>query len=185
MDKRFYRLELRLCGIVNQGHGVALDGSRSICSHLCARQTPASVSYVFAVSLKRKAMLTSPPVILRTDAPNALRYTIAARCQEFRAEFGAELVASIIDAFIPDVQQRLVALSAAVQTHDAQAIAREAHGLKGSCLNLGAQRLGELCRALEEAGKGSDWHALPPLVDELQDLWESICPYVEAEKFAS
>lgn len=127
-------------------------------------------------------MLTSPPNILRKDTADIMRQTIAARCQEFRAEFGPELVASIIDAFIPDVQQRLTALSAALHERDAQAVAREAHGLKGSCLNLGAQHLGELCRALEDEGKSGNLHALPPLLKELQILWEGVCPFVEAER---
>ena len=123
-------------------------------------------------------MLTTPPSL----TPSAMRQAIAARCQEFRAEFGPEVVASIIDAFIPDVEQRLCALSVALDQSDAHAVAQEAHGLKGSCQNLGAHRLGEICRLIEEHGKSGHLNNLPQMLAELRAAWEMIHVYVEAEK---
>lgn len=58
----------------------------------------------------------------------------------------------LIETFLGDAHQRhseLVALQQQTKV-DAQALRRTAHSFKGSSLNLGATRLAELCRRLED-----------------------------------
>lgn len=62
---------------------------------------------------------------------------------------GADVVAEIIDLFIADVPGRLFKLQHAIADHTSDAVLREAHGLKGSALGIGAARLARLCAAIE------------------------------------
>ena len=128
--------------------------------------------------------MTTDTIVLGTlpfRRPGAAQ-NIAVRCQEFRENFGRQLVESIIDAFIPDVQHRLAALRFAVNSHDASLVADEAHGLRGSCQNLGAHRLGEICQLMEERARRCEMASLFSLVTELETVWRHTLPYLEEEK---
>jgi HPt (histidine-containing phosphotransfer) domain-containing protein len=60
------------------------------------------------------------------------------------------IVTDLITTFIDDVPSRLVRIRASVAAADAQQVSREAHGLKGSALAVGATQLAALCLMLEE-----------------------------------
>jgi len=62
---------------------------------------------------------------------------------------GADVVAEIFDLFVGDVPGRLVKLQRAIDDRSREAVLREAHGLKGSALGVGASRLAHLCAAIE------------------------------------
>ena len=62
---------------------------------------------------------------------------------------GPDVVAEIFDLFVGDVPNRLVTLQRAIEERSLDAILREAHGLKGSALGVGATRLAHLCAAIE------------------------------------
>jgi histidine phosphotransfer protein HptB len=62
---------------------------------------------------------------------------------------GADVVAEIFELFVADVPNRLGKLLQAIDTRSCDGILREAHGLKGSALGVGASRLAVLCAAIE------------------------------------
>jgi HPt (histidine-containing phosphotransfer) domain-containing protein len=62
---------------------------------------------------------------------------------------GADVVAEIFELFIADVPARLAKLTHAINERSPDAILREAHGLKGSALGIGATRFAMLCAAIE------------------------------------
>jgi HPt (histidine-containing phosphotransfer) domain-containing protein len=62
---------------------------------------------------------------------------------------GTDVVAEISDLFVRDVPNRLNALRQAIDERSRDVILREAHGLKGSALGVGAMRLAHLCAAIE------------------------------------
>ena len=62
---------------------------------------------------------------------------------------GADVVAEIFALFVTDVPTRLAKLQQAIDTRSGDAVLREAHGLKGSALAVGAARLANLCLAIE------------------------------------
>jgi histidine phosphotransfer protein HptB len=62
---------------------------------------------------------------------------------------GPDLVAEIFDLFLADVPSRLVKLQHAIDDRSTDLVLREAHGLKGSALGVGASRLASLCAAIE------------------------------------
>jgi two-component system sensor histidine kinase BarA len=66
-----------------------------------------------------------------------------------------EFVDDLVDTFIDDGRRQVDALQAAVAAGDREALIRPAHSLKSGSLNVGAMRLGVLCRELEETARTS------------------------------
>ena len=58
----------------------------------------------------------------------------------------------LISTFVDDSTVRLETIKEAVLSGEPDAIRRTAHSFKGSASNMGAVRLTELCRSLEELG---------------------------------
>jgi HPt (histidine-containing phosphotransfer) domain-containing protein len=64
-------------------------------------------------------------------------------------DLGAEAFDEIVHLFATDVPERLARLHQAVTMGEADAVRREAHGLKGGALAVGAVKMAHLCAALE------------------------------------
>ena len=58
----------------------------------------------------------------------------------------------LIETFTRDSEQRLVSLSAAIDSQDAESLRSTAHSFKGSSSNVGAPALAEFCFHLETMG---------------------------------
>jgi HPt (histidine-containing phosphotransfer) domain-containing protein len=74
-------------------------------------------------------------------------------------------------------------LDEAVRAGNREEAASAAHALKSSAFNVGAQRLGELCRELEAQARQGEDHALAPHLDALHRAAEraqaelaALCP---------
>lgn len=65
-----------------------------------------------------------------------------------------EFVDELVDTDLDDGEQQIALLRGAAASDDVAALTRPAHSLKSSSLNVGALRLGELARALEEQSRG-------------------------------
>lgn len=59
----------------------------------------------------------------------------------------------LLDTFLADSEERLRLLQTACQSGDAESLRQAAHSFKGSCSNMGAAILAELCRKLEESAR--------------------------------
>jgi HPt (histidine-containing phosphotransfer) domain-containing protein len=57
---------------------------------------------------------------------------------------------------------------------DADAFAKTAHSFKGSCINIGAPRLGALCREAETAGQNERLGEVPPVLDAIQEEFQQV-----------
>ncbi|HWW82189.1 MAG TPA: Hpt domain-containing protein [Vicinamibacterales bacterium] len=77
------------------------------------------------------------------------------RCvlDELREAAGDEMIDEVIHVFLEDAPMRLTALGAAVGDGIVEAVAREAHGLKGSALGVGASRMAQACEMLEHTAR--------------------------------
>jgi two-component system, sensor histidine kinase and response regulator len=98
----------------------------------------------------------------------------AGRVARFRADYpeiADRLVALFADTTPPLIEQ----LSNAVHGGDDEAVRRLAHKLKGSCQNVGATRMGTLCRQLEEPGARSAY-----LVDQLAAVYPATLAEIRA-----
>lgn len=90
----------------------------------------------------------------------------------------ADLIATIIDSFLDDCPDYMDAIRNAVEEGDAEALKREAHGLKGATGSLRAQPASELAQELEEIGRSGDFTeaeaALKSLESEIDRLTEDL-----------
>lgn len=66
----------------------------------------------------------------------------------------------LLDTFIADSEERLRLLSQAIATGDTHELRLAAHSFKGSCSNMGAPLLADLCKQLED-----DAHSATVLAD--------------------
>ncbi|MFP3977953.1 Hpt domain-containing protein [Marinobacter sp. KMM 10035] len=60
---------------------------------------------------------------------------------------------TLINTYLSDSRDRIESLKKAISDGDAGALAHTAHSFKGSCINIGAPRLGALSREVEKAGQ--------------------------------
>lgn len=74
----------------------------------------------------------------------------------------------LLDTFLADSDERLRLIRQAAANSDAQGLWQAAHSFKGSCSNMGAPLLAELCRSLEEAGRREQLEALDVQVEQLE-----------------
>ena len=74
----------------------------------------------------------------------------------------------LIETFIQDSNDRLEKLHSLIGGNDQDAIRRASHSFKGSCSNLGALRLANLCAAIECKALQQDFSTLANDVAELE-----------------
>lgn len=106
-------------------------------------------------------MTTSP----RLDA------AMLAQLQELLGERFSELV----ERFIEDGERRITLLRNAIAQPDFDVVHAEAHGLKGSSRNIGANDLGALCDELEQLAKERNASTMPTLFAALEQEFAAVC----------
>jgi PAS domain S-box-containing protein len=80
---------------------------------------------------------------------------------------GGRLLAEVIDTFIRIAPVRLLALARAADRKDAVGLERAAHSFLGSCANLGARSMANICAALETAARGGSTEGASGQVQQL------------------
>lgn len=80
----------------------------------------------------------------------------------------AAFVIELITMFGEDSPPRLEGIGAALAAGDAAEVAKNAHSLKGTGANFGAERFRSLAQAIETAGKAGDLTGVPALHEELK-----------------
>ncbi len=74
----------------------------------------------------------------------------------------------LIQTFLADSRSHIGALQKALSQSDADQLTRTAHSFKGSCINMGALRLSELCFQVEQSGKSGDLRAIATLLEQVE-----------------
>ncbi|MGO1463399.1 MAG: Hpt domain-containing protein [Marinobacter sp.] len=74
----------------------------------------------------------------------------------------------LIQTYINDSSDRIANLKTALIEGKADAFTKTAHSFKGSCINIGAPRLGELCREAEAVGRDERLGDAPPLLATIE-----------------
>ncbi|EXI80614.1 MAG: Signal transduction histidine-protein kinase BarA [Candidatus Accumulibacter appositus] len=78
------------------------------------------------------------------------------------------LLNKVITAYLLDTPARLTRLRAAADAGDAKTLNREAHTLKSSSANVGAERLAALCAELEALARKESVDGARPLLEEVE-----------------
>jgi len=74
----------------------------------------------------------------------------------------------LLDTFLVDSEERLRLLQAACQGGEAESLRQAAHSFKGSCSNMGASLLAELCREMEETARREQLDEAPALIERIE-----------------
>jgi signal transduction histidine kinase/ligand-binding sensor domain-containing protein/CheY-like chemotaxis protein len=105
--------------------------------------------------------LPAEPPVLESAALDSL----------FRLEqlAGREIVRGVVESFVAEGPGRLARMQQAIRDGDSEALTFAAHVLKGSAAQLGAARLAESCRELEERGRIGDLDGTGELIARLEE----------------
>lgn len=80
----------------------------------------------------------------------------------------------LIQTYLADSRDRIRALREALKAEDSDTFAKTAHSFKGSCINIGAPRLGEICLKAEMAGKESRLGDAPDLLNDIDQEFAQV-----------
>jgi two-component system sensor histidine kinase/response regulator len=101
---------------------------------------------------------------------------ISQRLSQLSEECGAEMVAGFVGMFVRDTAERLTCLHRLAAQQDVIAVEREAHNVKGSCANLGAERMAALCHQLETEAEAGSLGSADELLEGLDSEFERLKP---------
>ncbi len=80
----------------------------------------------------------------------------------------------LITTFISDCEARLGRLSAAAASMNLEIIKNEAHGIKGSSRNIGANGLAALCEEIERQARDGDLDDIEKKISSVQQVFAAI-----------
>jgi two-component system sensor histidine kinase/response regulator len=97
---------------------------------------------------------------------------------------GGAFLSDYIDMFLQDTAERLNRLSRALEISDRNTLSREAHAIKGACLELGIVQLGKYCDELRDAAKDSRLDQAAESLQQLRTEFDRLRPMLDAQKTA-
>ncbi|QSJ18025.1 Hpt domain-containing protein [Nostoc sp. UHCC 0702] len=86
----------------------------------------------------------------------------------------AEILAELIDTYLADAPQRIVAIHQAVSTENARALRSVAHSLRSLSVTIGAMAFGKLCKELEAMGHAGTTVSASTLVSQLETEYQRV-----------
>jgi len=101
---------------------------------------------------------------------------ISQRLSQLSEECGTEMLAGFIGMFVRDTAERLTRLHGLTAQQDVTAVEREAHNLKGSCANLGAECMAALCHQLETEAEAGSLGRANEFLERLNSEFERLKP---------
>ena len=99
--------------------------------------------------------------------------------KELKAVMGEEFQ-TLVQTFVADSATRLENLAQSIDSGDAENLRRTAHSFKGSASNIGAPRLAEYCRQLENSGRDGNLGRAPGLLTRVRDEYQQVRQELEA-----
>lgn len=93
----------------------------------------------------------------------------------------------LLETFLDDARQRLADLQSAMAAPvpDADRLRRTAHSFKGSCLNVGAVRLAQCCRRLEDSTAEGALQQADAMVADIGQELAAVEPLLRARYLSS
>jgi PAS domain S-box-containing protein len=92
-----------------------------------------------------------------------------------------EFLMEMLNEFVDLAQSQTAKLQELISSEDASAISREAHAIKGSSANLGADAVSKLALELEICGKNSQLGNANQILDELNQQLKCLTDFVHQE----
>jgi signal transduction histidine kinase/CheY-like chemotaxis protein/HPt (histidine-containing phosphotransfer) domain-containing protein len=96
-----------------------------------------------------------------------------------------DIVSELASLFLRDTPRRLEDVLCALSAGDAEEVARLAHTVKGSSLNIGARRMASLCTRLEAQGRGRRFEEAGDTAAELRREFTRVSALLELSTITS
>jgi signal transduction histidine kinase/CheY-like chemotaxis protein len=94
----------------------------------------------------------------------------------------ATFLKDYIGLFLQDTESRLGKIDLALSDRDAKSLRREGHALKGSCLELGADRMARFCEQLTVAAQGENFEQSATANRKIKREFARLRPVYESAK---
>lgn len=124
------------------------------------------------------------PLELTVDhaSPLGVRATVTRRLAELRgSDPNVEpLVRRLVSSFLTRSPERLDRLAGALERGDAPAAAEEAHRLRGSAANLGAEALAARCAVVDQAARAGQLDLAADRLPEVRQAYAAVEPVLRA-----
>lgn len=82
--------------------------------------------------------------------------------------------AGLLETFLSDSRQKIASLRSGLASADSECLRRNAHSLKGSSSNLGANSMAELSLHIEEQAREDDLQGLESVLEQLVSEFECV-----------
>jgi PAS domain S-box-containing protein len=91
-----------------------------------------------------------------------------------QAEDEGDIVAELVEIFVRETDPRMERLQKAIETDDPELLMREAHGLKGTAASIGAGKLAQIAKGMEEGGLAGSVDGADALLRDLRDEYARV-----------
>ena len=98
-----------------------------------------------------------------------------------QSDEGPDLLAQVIELYLNDVPRQLQSLEQAVATFEASSVQKISHSLKSSSANLGAVKLAELFKGLEQQAKDNVLKNTPRQLATIENEFQQVQSILKAE----
>ena len=109
------------------------------------------------------------------------RSVLANMRESSQREDGPDVFVRLVELFLNDVSHQLVNLQEAVHNDDASMVKRIAHSCKGSCGQMGARRMAEICTKLQNVGASGNLTCTLEILEQLEKEFERVREALGAE----
>ena len=125
---------------------------------------------LFERTTKIESQETKPLVpVLAGVVGDAVDMELLNAFEELQAGDETDLIVELIDLYLTDAPQRLLAIREAAFANEWLLLKRAAHNLKGSSANLGIRQVAETCRKLEGTDYELSTESVGKLLQQLDD----------------
>ena len=102
--------------------------------------------------------------------------------EELQADDGSDLIVELIDLYLQDAPQRILAMREAAAATEWVVLKRAAHNLKGSSGNLGVRHVTGICEQLERIECDHSPESVKQLLQQLDDEFAKANEALVAER---
>jgi PAS domain S-box-containing protein len=114
--------------------------------------------------------------------PAVIDLSLLSSFRDMGGDDSCNLLAQLIDVFLENTPKVLREARTALEQRGTPQLARAAHTLKGSCSNIGAERLREACRVLEQAANSGSLPGAGELLDKVEKEFTFVRVALEKER---
>lgn len=89
-----------------------------------------------------------------------------------------EMFRKILGDFVAPTTNIIVEIKQSITGHDDEGVMKSAHKLKSAAHSVGALALGDLCQALETAGREKNWPEIHAAGEKMDKLAKDVFEYI-------